>query len=119
MARFLVDEDLPRSVARELVAVGHDAVDLRDLGLRGSSDADVHARALETERALVTADVELANPFRYEPRTGTVLARFPNSVPAIELSRRIALALEDIQAVDLVGATVVVEPGRLRIRRHQ
>ena len=39
MARFLVDEDLPKSLARELVVVGHDAVDVRDVGSRGTPDA--------------------------------------------------------------------------------
>jgi predicted nuclease of predicted toxin-antitoxin system len=41
MAKFLVDEDLPRSLARELRQAGIDAVDVRDAGLRGRPDPDV------------------------------------------------------------------------------
>jgi predicted nuclease of predicted toxin-antitoxin system len=57
MARFLVDEDLPRSTTSELVAAGHDAVDVRDCGLRGAPDEKVHERAIADARALVTGDL--------------------------------------------------------------
>lgn len=51
MPRFLVDECLPRSVTRSLLAAGYDAVDVRDIGLRGESDAAIHQRA--TDEGLV------------------------------------------------------------------
>ena len=38
MLRFLVDEDLPRSLARALRGAGHVAADVRDEGLRGEPD---------------------------------------------------------------------------------
>ena len=44
--RFLVDEDLPRSVSNLLRQHGHEAVDVRDIGLRGASDKEVAAYAL-------------------------------------------------------------------------
>jgi predicted nuclease of predicted toxin-antitoxin system len=43
--RFLTDEDIPRSTARILRDAGFDAVDVRDVGLRGKSDALVYAYA--------------------------------------------------------------------------
>lgn len=43
--RFLTDEDVPRSTARILREAGFDAVDTRDVGLRGKSDAEVFAYA--------------------------------------------------------------------------
>lgn len=44
--RFLVDESLPRSAATLLQQLGHDAVDVRDAGLRGADDEAIatHAR---------------------------------------------------------------------------
>lgn len=39
MASFLIDEDLPRSIARGVVANGADAVHVIDVGLRGTADA--------------------------------------------------------------------------------
>lgn len=97
---------------------GHDAVDVRGLGMSGASDREVHARALAEERALVTADLGLANVYRYAARTGTVLVRLPIATRASELSRRVADALSDVEADDLRGAVMVIEPGRVRVRRH-
>ncbi|WP_334111040.1 DUF5615 family PIN-like protein [Thermodesulfitimonas autotrophica] len=38
--RFLVDEDLPRSTAKALSAAGDEALDVRDVGLRGAKDRE-------------------------------------------------------------------------------
>lgn len=37
--RFIVDEDLPRSTGSLLHQYGHEAMDVRDIGLRGTSDS--------------------------------------------------------------------------------
>jgi len=39
--QFLVDEDLPRAVDNLLKQHGHEAVDVRDIGLRGAKDAEI------------------------------------------------------------------------------
>jgi predicted nuclease of predicted toxin-antitoxin system len=75
MARFLIDEDLPKAVAQALSAAGHDARGVRDGGLQGSPDAEIHAFATGNGLVLVTADLGLADPFRYPPEHGTVLVR--------------------------------------------
>ena len=38
---FITDEDVPRSTARVLRDAGFDAVDVRDVGLRGKNDTEV------------------------------------------------------------------------------
>jgi hypothetical protein len=45
--RFLIDEDLPRSTGDLLMQYGHDAIDVRDIGLRGFKDSEVAAYAQE------------------------------------------------------------------------
>jgi predicted nuclease of predicted toxin-antitoxin system len=44
--RFLVDASLPRSAAGVLRTLGHEATDVRDIGLGGASDETIadHAR---------------------------------------------------------------------------
>ncbi len=37
--RFLIDEDMPRSTGNLLRQYGHEAVDMRDIGLRSAKDA--------------------------------------------------------------------------------
>ena len=77
MARFLIYEDLPQAVSRELRAAGHDARGVRDIGLQGTPDPGVYAHARDNGLVLVTADLGLADPFRYPPTHGTVLVRLP------------------------------------------
>jgi predicted nuclease of predicted toxin-antitoxin system len=117
MARFLIDEDLPKAVAQALSAAGHDARGVRDGGLQGSPDAEIHAFATGNGLVLVTADLGLADPFRYPPEHGTVLVRLPNSTPASEIGRRVATALAVVDGDEFASAIVVVEPNRVRVRR--
>lgn len=42
---FLIDEDLHRSTAEILRQHGHETLDVRDIGFRGASDADIAAYA--------------------------------------------------------------------------
>jgi predicted nuclease of predicted toxin-antitoxin system len=97
VARFLVDESLPRSVTTALVAAGHDAVDARDSGLRGASDAMVYARAVTEDRIVVSGDTDFANALRFPPGShpGIIVLRVPNSWTPSERARRLANALDD------------------------
>lgn len=51
--KFLVDECLTPRVAGHLVAAGHDAVHVGDLGLLGSTDVEVMAAAVPAGRVVV------------------------------------------------------------------
>jgi predicted nuclease of predicted toxin-antitoxin system len=48
--RLLVDEDLPRSLARRSLSAAFDALDVRDIDLRGRSDSEIAARARDEGR---------------------------------------------------------------------
>lgn len=61
--RWLIDEMLPPSVARELNGRGHDAVSVYDLDMAGADDHEVFDRAVADRRVIVTenfADYSLA-----------------------------------------------------------
>ena len=47
MLKVLVDEDMPRPVVSLLKSLDIDAADVRDVGLKGSTDAEVFRYALE------------------------------------------------------------------------
>jgi predicted nuclease of predicted toxin-antitoxin system len=116
LARFLVDESLPRAVARALTAAGHEALDVRDAGLRGHSDDDVFARAKLEERLLLTADLDFANALRFPPGThpGIVVLRVPDDWSAAERAERLTAALREVGADQLRGAVSSVEPDEVR-----
>jgi predicted nuclease of predicted toxin-antitoxin system len=119
MLPILVDEDLPRSLVPALRAAGHLATDVRDEGLRGQPDALVFQFAQKRAFVILTGDIEFGNELVYPPAAhrGVVLARFPNDLPAALLVRQIVASLTVLAEENLDGAIVVIEPGRLRVRR--
>lgn len=118
MARFLIDEDLPRGVARSAPARGVDAVHVVDAGLRGAPDPGILAEAVSAGRSVVTADKEFANVIVYPPEkhAGVVLIRIPDEMDPDQRIARIVDVLVVHAADDLAGVIVVVEPNRVRIR---
>jgi predicted nuclease of predicted toxin-antitoxin system len=58
---FLIDADLPRSLRDVLVRHGHDAVDLRDIGLAAASDAEIAAYPQRDGLCLITGDFGFAD----------------------------------------------------------
>ena len=59
--KFLIDEDLPRSIAGALRAAAHEALDARDCGLRGGSDQEVFEYAQRACAVVLTGDVGFGN----------------------------------------------------------
>ena len=119
MPRFLVDEDLPRSLARELRTSGADARDVRDVGLRGKADRAVFEFAVANHLVLLTADLGFANILRFPPgsHAGIAVARFPDELPTSAMNASIRAALDGISDEDLAGSLLIIEAGRIRLRR--
>jgi predicted nuclease of predicted toxin-antitoxin system len=111
--RFLIDEDLPRSMGDLLRRYEHEAVDVRDIGLRGAKDAQSEGLCL------VTGDLDFSDMRNYPPReyAGLVVLRLPRTATA---SFILNLLESFLQQADLVAQTpgklAIVEAGRVRIR---
>lgn len=119
--RVIVDEDLPRSLYRALREAGFDAVDVRDIGLRGEPDHRVFAEAVRQERVLLTGDLGFGNLIRFPlgSHHGIAVARLPNEMPASEVTKLLVETLSGLTEEDLRGALVVIEPDRVRLRRPE
>ena len=119
MARFLVDENLPRPLARALHTAGREAADVRDVQRRGSTDEEIFEYARASGFTLVTRDVGFGNIARFPlgAHSGVVLVRLPNSLPAGIVTTVVTRALTRLSDRDLAGNLVVVGPGRVRVRR--
>ena len=120
MAKFLVDEDLPRSLARELRQAGIDAVDVRDAGLRGRPDREIVTFAASEGRAVLTGDLGFGNILAFPPglHHGVVVARFSSQTPVRALNDAVLAALRSLRDDEIEQAVVIVEPGRIRLRRR-
>jgi predicted nuclease of predicted toxin-antitoxin system len=116
---FVVDENMPRSTAPTLRSVGHQAVDVRDVGLRGTGDDAIFAFAQTLSATLVTADRDFMSILSFQPGThaGIIIVRIPNQFPNDVVNREIMRAVNELGDEPLAGLLVIVEIGRTRVRR--
>jgi predicted nuclease of predicted toxin-antitoxin system len=119
MVRFLVDADLPRSLARHLRAAGLQVEDVRDIGLRKSPDDDIFTYAVSHDLALISGDVDFGNILRFPlgSHHGLIVTRFPNEVPTATLNAAILQAVQSLSEEDITGNLIIIEPGRIRLRK--
>ena len=119
MLKFVIDEDMPRSTAKLLIANGFDALDVRDCGLRGKDDTAVFEFAQKNEAILLTGDLGFGNLLHFPVGThsGIFIAHFPNEISSSELNNQILTAFRSLKENDFRGNLLILEPGKLRIRR--
>ena len=117
---FLVDEDLPGSTNSMLRRHGHKAIDVRDIGLRGASDAEIAVYTQERGLCLLTGDMGFADIRNYSPGQypGIVVLRLPaKATSSIILTILKSLLLQTEIVNQLNGKLAIVELGRVRIRK--
>jgi predicted nuclease of predicted toxin-antitoxin system len=116
--KFKLDENLPASSANVLARVGHDVDTVTGEGLKGAPDQDVVAAAA-AGRLLITLDQGMGDIRAYPPgsHAGIVVLRLPDQ-SAAAVTQAISDLASLAEPATLVGATVVLQRGLLRIR-HQ
>jgi predicted nuclease of predicted toxin-antitoxin system len=119
MWRFLTDEDMPRSTAVVLRQAGYWATDVRDVGLRGHSDLAVFRYAQAHNATLISCDKGFSNIHQFPLGThaGIVVVRIPDEVPVSQMNDELIRALTPFQDEDLAGLLMIVELGRVCVRR--
>ncbi len=116
--RFLIDNALSPALAAALSNSGHDALHVRDVGLRNADDEDILLFAATEARIVVSADTDFS----------ALLALYEQRLPSLILFRRgsprapihqAALLLANLPQLEADlqrGAVVSIHAGRLRIR---
>ena len=105
--RFLIDADLPRATGESLRRAGHDAFDVRDIGLGDAKDSKIAAYARAHQLCLLTGDFDFADIRNYPPHlyAGIVVLTIPrNATVALRPGRH--AAINHIHATATVGAFV-------------
>jgi len=116
--RFLIDEDMPRSLTDALIAAGHEAIDVREEGHRGATDHQVFELAQRCRACLVTEDLGFANILRFPlgSHQGIIVGRFPSILSTRTVVAEIVHVVQQIGEDRLRGALVIAEIGQWRIR---
>jgi len=119
--RFLVDEDLPRAVDNLLKQHGHEAVDVRDIGLRGAKDAEIARYAQSQKLCILSGDLGFSDIRKYPPSeyAGLVVIRIHRGATASFIVGLLESFLRrDNLVSELVGKLAIVEVGCVRFRRR-
>ena len=110
--RLLLDEHFSPEIARQLRALGHDVIAVREVDVRGVSDRELLALATRQQRAIVTenvadfAELHRAASITQATHFGLVFAssrQFPRTLRAIgRLVRALEALLNGHPSVDSV-----------------
>jgi len=121
MPRCLVDEALPRTLAKLLKEAGIPAAHVLDVGLGGKSDDEVFAFAQAQGLALVTVDRDFTNILHFptESHRGIFVARFPDRISIATLLRSIVEAIRSVPDEEVEKTLIIIEPGAIRLHRKR
>jgi predicted nuclease of predicted toxin-antitoxin system len=117
--RFLLDANMPRSAAGAVQRLGHEAVDVRDVGLGGADDAQIAAYAKEHKLALVTRDFDFSDIRNYPPAdyAGIIVLELPDDAIAATVVKVLESLLSQPELLAHVpGRLAIVESWRVRFR---
>lgn len=117
--RFLIDANMPRSTAELLKRYGHEAVDVRDIGMGGATDSEIAAYAQGNRLALLTRDFDFADIRNYSPGeyAGILVLELPEDAVAKSVLRVIEFFVANKELLELLpGRLAIVQPTRVRLR---
>jgi predicted nuclease of predicted toxin-antitoxin system len=111
---FLVDENMPRTLAPQIVELGFAVQDVRDIGLRARPDSEVMEAAIATDAIIITRDRGFANPKTWptEFTAGMIFVDLPSNTPANIVNARVLELIAKRLPVSLLGAITRVETNR-------
>ncbi len=115
--KFLLDQNISPKTTRFLRALGHDAVDTRDLGLTEVDDATLWDIALGQGRILISFDLDFADarayPHRYD--AGVIVFR-TRSTTSKTLNTLLTNLFESYTQEEIEGKLIIVTESQIRIR---
>lgn len=116
---FVVDANLSPRVAALLRAAGHDAVHVRDIGLRDASDDQIIDYAISTDRVVISHDTDFGTLLAHRrlSKPSFILIRSSDPIDVDDQANLISANLDAMDEDLEAGAIAVFARGHLRVRR--
>ena len=114
--RFKLDENVDIRLVPLVAEGGHDVDTIRDENLSGSPDEVVYGTCQQTQRTLISLDLDFSNPIRFPPGTteGIIVLR-PNRPVLPSIRATLKSVLPELKSRSLKGKLWIAEPGRIRV----
>ena len=115
--KLKLDENLGDRGRALLVAAGHDVATVPQQQMGAASDAALIAACRSEGRALVTLDLDFANPLDYRPSEypGIAVLRLPKDTSPSDLLQTMQTLAGGLETNAITGQLWIVEKGRIRI----
>ena len=116
--KFLLDENISPKTVNFLKELGHDAIHLRDVNLKGAVDEDVINYATQHKLVLITIDRDFGNILDYPPGSHPGIIRLKlQYMPSRIVNFVLKTFLEEVKPQDIYGNLAIVEENRYRLRK--
>lgn len=113
--KFLIDADSPLSLLD--IITKHEAAHVNNI-FRTASDEEIFAYANKHNCIIITRDLGFADMFMKNKGFGLILMRLPYYFKSNKIINALDDFLNEINATDLIGAIVVIELGKYRIKNQ-
>lgn len=115
--KLKLDENLGQRTLTILQHAGHDVTTVAQENISGSTDLDLIDLCRSESRALVTLDLDFANPMRFRPSNyaGIAVLRLPSPFSHEHLLSAIMTLARALETEPLERKLWIVEIGRIRI----
>jgi len=116
--RFLVDENMPRSLAPQIAARGVQVADVRDIGLSGRPDEEIFAAASSQDAIVITRDrgFTLVRNWPAHFTAGVIFVNLPDDMSAGGINSKVLELITKRSSKSLLGGVTFLERGRALTR---